>query len=217
MPRARRTVCADAVLHVVNRGNDRRTLFTGEGDYRSFLGLMSWAASATDLRLLGYVVMPNHWHLVVWPETPKQLSSFMLRLTGAHAAIVRERTATRGTGHVYQSRYWARVITNELSYLRTLRYVEANPVRAGLVERAEQWQWSSAFERVGEPRLICGGPVTLPSLADWLTLVAVPLTPEQADDVRTKRPRLGIAAEWPDHDASGPPALQNLRQPRLSP
>jgi putative transposase len=187
----------DAVLHVVNRGNDRRTLFASDGDYHAFLGLMSWASSATNLRLLGYVVMPNHWHLVVWPDTPAQLSKFMLRLTGAHAAIVRDRTKTRGTGHVYQGRYWARVVTTELNYLRTLRYVEANPVRARLVERGEHWRWSSAFERTTERRLICDGPVTLPAIRDWLTLVAVPLTPEQSDEVRAKRSRLGIAAAWP--------------------
>jgi putative transposase len=193
MPRARRVCPPDAVLHVVNRGNDRRTLFTSDGDYRAFLGLMSWASSATQLRLLGYVVMPNHWHLVVWPDAPAQLSSFMLRLTGAHAASVRERTSTRGTGHVYQGRYWARVVTNELNYLRTLRYVEANPVRARLVERGEQWHWSSAFERMTARRLICEGPVTLPPLRDWLALVAVPLTPEQSREVMARRRRSAMA------------------------
>ena len=148
MARARRVCPVDAVLHVVNRGNDRRTLFASDADYRAFLGLVSWASSATAMRLLGYVVMPNHWHLVVWPDAPAQLSNFMLRLTGGHAEIVRERTSTRGTGHVYQGRYWARVVTTDLNYLRTLRYVEANPVRAGLVEHGEQWRWSSAFERL---------------------------------------------------------------------
>jgi putative transposase len=208
MPRARRVCLADAVLHVVNRGNDRRTLFASDGDYRAFLGLMSWASSATNLRLLGYVVMPNHWHLVVWPDAPAQLASFMLRLTGAHAAIVRERTSTRGTGHVYQGRYWARVVTNELNYLRTLRYVEANPVRARLVERGEHWRWSSAFERVTERRMICDGPVPLPPPRDWLTLVAVPLTPEQSDEVKAKRSRSGIAAIWPEGPTPFEPVVQ---------
>lgn len=198
MPRARRACPVDAVLHVVNRGNDRRTLFADEDDYRAFLGLMSWASSTTSMRLLGYVVMPNHWHLIVWPDTPAQLSSFMLRLTGAHAAIVRERTSTRGAGHVYQGRYWARVVADELNYLRTLRYVEANPVRARLVDRGEQWRWSSAFERVTEELLICPGPVTLPRLSDWLALVAVPLTAEQTRGVRAKRPRAGLASIWPE-------------------
>lgn len=197
MPRTRRVCPADAVLHVVNRGNDRRTLFANESDYRAFVGLMSWASSAAGMRLLGYVVMPNHWHLVVWPDTPAQLSNFMLRLTGAHAAIVRERTSTRGTGHVYQGRYWARVVTDELNYLRTLRYVEANPVRARLVERGEQWRWSSAFERLTEPRLIGDGPVTLPPLHEWLALVAVPLSPEQASEVMAKRRRSALATASP--------------------
>jgi putative transposase len=203
MPRSRRACPCDAVLHVVNRGNDRRTLFAADDDYRAFLGLTSWASAATGLRLLGYVVMPNHWHLVVWPASADQLSTFMLRLTGSHAAIVRERTSTRGAGHVYQGRYWARVITTELSYLRTLRYVEANPVRAKLVTRGEDWPWSSAHERANEHRLLSDGPVSLPPLSDWLEIVAVPLTTEQAATIRARRPRAGIAAVWPGEAGFG--------------
>jgi putative transposase len=99
MPRVLRAYADDAVLHVVNRGNDRRQLFAGTGDYAAFLGLMSWAQSRTALRLLAYVVMPNHWHLVVWPDSVSRLSRFMHDLTGAHAGILRQQSGTTGTGH----------------------------------------------------------------------------------------------------------------------
>ena len=197
MPRGHRPCLSDAVLHIVNRGNDRRQLYRGSADYEAFLGLLSWASARTRLRIVGYVVMPNHWHLVVWPESGAQLSKFAQRLTSAHAAILRRQTSTSGTGHVYQGRYWARVVTTDLQYLRTLRYVEANPVRAGLVPKAELWRWSSVQERLGAACILSGGPVAIPPLTDWLTLVNVPLAPEQSDEIRAQRPRSGIARLWP--------------------
>lgn len=184
----------DSVVHVINRGNERRLLFAGDEDYAAFVGLLSWASARTDLRVVGYALMPNHWHLVLWPESIAQLSNFLQRLTSAHAAIFRRRSGTTGTGHVYQGRYRARLIGADLHYFHVLRYVEANPVRARLVERAEGWRWSSAWERTTSPRILSEGPVPLPSIEDWLELVNRPLTSTQADAVRARRPRRGIGA-----------------------
>ena len=197
MPCPRNGVRSRTVVHAVNRGNDRRALFFSDGDYRAFLGLLTWASTRASLPLLGYVLMTNHWHLVVWPNDAAHLSQFMHRLTGSHAAILRRQTGTTGTGHIYQDRYRARLVTSELQYVRTLRYVEANPVRAGLVDRAEQWRWSSLRERI-EPRwLISDGPVRLPPPTSWLALVNVPLEPRHTAEMGTRRPRLGIARLWP--------------------
>lgn len=199
MPRALRTYDDDAVLHVVNRGNDRRQLFAGVRDYAVFLGLVSWAQERTSLRLLAYVVMPNHWHFVAWPDSTTQLSRFMHDVTGAHAALLRRDTGTTGTGHIYQDRYHAFVVDSEVRYYRTLRYVEANPVRAGLVGRAEQWPWSSLHERLGETRLVADGPVPLPPPEEWATLVNVALSVDETAGMKPKRPKLGIAALWENH------------------
>jgi putative transposase len=199
MPRAPRAYDDETVLHVVNRGNDRRQLFAGTRDYAAFLGLIAWAQGRTSLRLLGYVIMPNHWHLVAWPSSASQLSRFMHHLTGAHAALLRRDTGTTGTGHIYQDRYHAFVLDTAVHYYRTLRYVEANPVRAGLVDQAERWQWSSLQERLAGGRLVTDGPVPLPPPDEWTTLVNVSLRPHETADIRPKRPRLGIAALWDDH------------------
>ena len=196
MPRALRSYDNDAVLHVVNRGNDRRQLFAGERDYRAFLGLVAWAQARASLRLLAYVLMPNHWHLVVWPHSPAQLSRFMHDLTGAHAAIIRTETGTKGTGHIYQDRYHACVVDSDVRYCRTMRYVEANPVHAGLVRRAEQWRWSSLHERLWGARLVTDGPVPLPPPEEWATLVNVALKENETKDFKPKRPKFGIAALW---------------------
>ena len=204
MPRVPRTSVSRSIVHVVNRGNDRRRLFAFGGDYQTFLGILSSTQRREGLRLLGYVVMPNHWHLVAWPETVRQLSRFMQRVTSAHAAIVRTHSHSIGQGHVYQGRYHATVVGNDEQLFRTLRYVEANPVRAGLVGRAEFWRWSSLDERLGTPRLIVDPPVPLPPVATWLDLVNS-ATGEEARPERPRRPRLGVAvaldaAAGPDDD-----------------
>ena len=207
MPRALRSYDTDAVLHVVNRGNDRRRLFANERDYAAFVGLLSWALTRADLRLLAYVLMPNHWHLVAWPASAAQLSRFMHDVTGAHAALVRTESGTRGTGHIYQDRYHAVMVDSDVRYYRVLRYVEANPVRAGLVGRAEQWRWSSLRERMDGGRLITDGPVALPPPEEWATLVNAGLRPDECADVKTKRAKHGISALWAAGRPS-PPSTQ---------
>ena len=196
MPRALRSYDDDAVLHVVNRGNDRRRLFADDRDYAAFIGLMAWSQGRSNLRVLAYALMPNHWHLVVWPRSALELSQFMRDVTGTHAAIFRTESGTKGAGHVYQDRYHAFVVDSELRYYRTLRYVEANPVRAGLVLRAQQWRWSSLQERLWEPRLISDGPVPLPPADHWAALVNAALAPEELFSLRPKRPRQGVAKLW---------------------
>jgi len=192
MPRVPRASISRSIVHVVNRGNDRRRLFAFNGDYEAFLGILSSTQRREGLQLLGYVVMPNHWHLVAWPDAVQQLSRFMQRVTSAHAAIVRTHSHSIGQGHIYQGRYHATVVTDDEQLFRTLRYVEANPVRAGLVGRAEFWRWSSLDERLGSPRLIVDPPVPLPPVATWLDLVNTP-TGEEARPDTPRRPRLGVA------------------------
>jgi putative transposase len=175
MPRTRRRFVPNTVLHLVNRGNERRTLFREERDYDSFLGLAERTLHKSPLRILAYAVMPNHWHFVVWPDGHDDVSQFMHRLTFLHAAFFRSRSGTAGNGHVYQGRFRAFDVAHDVRYLRTLRYVEANPVRAGLVGRAEQWRWTSLAERLSQPRLIVDGPVGLPPLEGWRDLVNEPV------------------------------------------
>ena len=192
MPRISRSAVGQSIVHVVNRGNDRRRLFAFRGDYEAFVGILAATQRREGLRLLGYVVMPNHWHLVAWPASITQLSRFMQRLTSAHAAIVRTHTHSIGHGHIYQGRYHATVVGTDVQLARTLRYVEANPVRAGLVTRAEFWRWSSLDERLGTCRLITDPPIPLPPVATWLDLVNTPLS-EEDRPVSPRRPRLGVA------------------------
>jgi putative transposase len=131
--------------------------------------------------------MPNHWHLLVQAPSPGELSQFMHRVTWRHAAEVRKSTQSMGLGHLYQGRYRAHLVETERRYLVALRYVEANPVRAGLVAKAEDWRWSSLRERLREARRIVDGPVALPYPRDWVDIVngidRANVMPEPEDEV----------------------------------
>lgn len=194
MPRPPRDIPDDCVLHIINRRNDRQLLFAKPLDYQQFLSLLSHAKSKHPVRIIAYALMPNHWHLVIWVESSTQISLFMHWLTGTHAARVRWQTRTVGEGHVYQGRYRAFLIDGEARYFRLLQYVEANPLRARLVRRAEDWRWSSLEERLGRLRgLVEPGPIGLP--LRWTDIVNGPLSREDLEDFRSKQLRT-LAGAW---------------------
>jgi putative transposase len=93
--------------------------------------------------LLGYCLMGNHWHLVLWPRRDGELAHFMQRFTVTHVRRWVEHRHRVGWGSVYQGRYKSFAVQDDAHLSTVLRYVERNPVRAGLVRRAEQWRWSS--------------------------------------------------------------------------
>ena len=130
--------------------------------------------------------LPNHWHLVLWPQADGDVSEFLRWLTVTHTQRWHAHRHTAATGPLYQGRFKSFPIETDEHLLTVLRYVERNPVRAGLVERAEQWPWSSArWWRQGEspPLYLQLGPVARPP--DWLDYVQQPLTLDELQAVRT--------------------------------
>lgn len=144
MGRPLRASPGDTVYHVLNRANARMTLFEDDDDYLAFQRVLAQACDRVGMRLLAYCVMPNHWHLVVWPRGDGDLSRFMNWLTLTHTQRWHRHRNSVGNGHVYQGRFKSFPIETSEYLLTVCRYVERNPVRAGLVTRAEQWPWSSA-------------------------------------------------------------------------
>jgi len=146
---ARRTRSPDAgvVFHVLNRAVGRATIFENEGDYAAFEKVLAEVAAKIPMRLLSYVLMPNHWHLVVWPTADGQLSRWMQRVTVTHVRRWHAYHHTAGTGPVYQGRYKTFPVQEDDHYYTVCRYVERNPLRANLVSRAEDWRWSSLWHR----------------------------------------------------------------------
>jgi putative transposase len=125
------------VYHVLNRGNGRMRLFHKPGDYDAFVGLLGEVQKSVPVRILGYCLMPNHWHLVLWPERDGELPRFMQRLSTAHVRRRHAHYHADAGGHLYQGRYKSFPVQQDEHLLAVLRYVEANPIRAKLSDRAD--------------------------------------------------------------------------------
>ena len=143
MGRPLRAAAGGLVYHVLNRANARMTLFRKDADYEAFENVLAEAVERSGTRLLAYCVMPNHWHLVVWPRKDGELSRFVGWLTLTHTQRWHAHRKSIGSGHVYQGRFKSFPVETDEHFHTVARYVERNPLRARLVRRAEQWQWSS--------------------------------------------------------------------------
>ena len=141
MPRPPRDATGGRIYHIINRGVHRQVLFENDEEYLLFQQLIGRAQQRIAMRILAYCLMRNHWHFAVWPERTGAISAFAQWLTCTHAChFNRSRNLV---GHAYQGRFTSVVVRDERQLLTLLRYIEANPRRANLVERAECWRWSS--------------------------------------------------------------------------
>lgn len=146
MARPLRLEFPGAVYHVTNRGDRRELIFLDDEDRAAFLKLLGREVQQQGWRLFAYCLMDNHYHLLV--ETPEpNLGRGMRRLNGVYTQTFNRRHGL--VGHLFQGRYKAIVVDRDGYLLELCRYVVLNPVRAGMVEAAEQWAWSSYRETVG--------------------------------------------------------------------
>ncbi len=175
MPRIPRAQLAGQAYHVLNRGNGRATVFHKDGDYRAFLDLLARAKAKFPVQVLGFCLLPNHFHLVVQPHTPAALSPFMQWWLTSHVRRYHRHYAS--SGHVWQGRFKSFPIQHDGHLLTVVRYVLLNPVRAGLVPRAVDWPWSS----LQHPALV--DPLPLP--ADWSRQLEDPLPDHDLSALRT--------------------------------
>jgi putative transposase len=141
MPRRARFIVPGAPHHITQRGNNREPVFFAPEDYEAYLDCLTRQARLHGLRLLGYCLMPNHVHLIAVPDHEHSLAR---ALGGAHSeyALALNRAQAR-SGHLWQNRYFSCPMDGG-HLLAALRYVELNPVRAGLTAAAWDWRWSSA-------------------------------------------------------------------------
>ena len=163
------------VFHVLNRGVGRMRLFRGDGDYEAFERAVEKTLETRPMRILAYCLMPNHWHLVLWPERVGDLGSFMQKLTITHVRNWQEHRRRVGDGHLYQGRYKSFPLESDEHFYQVVRYVERNALRANLVSRAEQWRWSSlprAERGKAAGSILSEWP--LPRPHDWLDMVNRP-------------------------------------------
>src|SRR5262249_24957833 len=148
--------------HVINRGNGRHDVFRKDLDYQAFLKAVSHACIEIPMPVLGFCLMPNHFHLVVRPIGDGDLSQWMHWLQNTHVRRYHKHYQT--SGHIWQGRFKSFPIEEDDHLLTVLRYVERNPVRAKLVRAAVKWRWSSAplWDAAERPPWLVPGPVPRP-------------------------------------------------------
>jgi putative transposase len=220
MPRQPRQAPGGLVYHALNRAVARLRLFRKPADYDAFLRVAAETLGHHRTRILAYCLMPTHWHFVLWPKNDGDLTAFLRWLTHTHTMRWHAHHHSAGSGHLYQGRFKAFPVQTDDHLLTVLRYVERNPVRAGLVARAEDWRWSSLGQ--GRPGPAVPGlaldPGPVPRPAGWVDWVNEPLTAAELEAVRRSVARGAPygAADWQKQTAARL-GLQATLRPRGRP
>jgi putative transposase len=146
MPRRNRIIVPGLPHHITQRGNGQKNIFDTDADRLVFLSLLGRYARQYALAIWGYCLMSNHFHLIAVPEREDSASNALGRLLADYARYLNVRR--QSSGHLWQARYYS--VPMEPGYCwKALAYVERNPVRAGMIDKAEQYRWSSAPSRLG--------------------------------------------------------------------
>lgn len=129
-----------ALYHLTSRGDRKETIFEDDADRQRFLGILKNVIDQTGWKCHAYCLMDNHYHLVI--ETPQaNLAKGMRQLNGIYTQAYNRRHDR--TGHVFQGRYKSIIVDADSYFVELCRYVVLNPVRAGMVNDAGEWPWSS--------------------------------------------------------------------------
>lgn len=147
MARIPRSAVGDTVYHVLNRANGREKIFQKEKDYEAFEKILSEAKEKYPMRIISFCIMPNHWHFVLYPKKGEDLSNFMRWITHTHTQRYHTHYKSIGYGHVYQGRFKSFPVEKDSYFLQICRYVERNPLRSGLTQKAQDWRWGSLWIR----------------------------------------------------------------------
>ena len=191
MPRIARAVAPGLPHHVTQRGNFGHAVFDDDEDRGRYLDWLAEYADRYGTRIWAYCLMTNHVHFIAVPETADALAQ---TFSQTHRRYARDANRRRGrVGHLWQERFYSCVL-EEAHLYAAVRYVERNPVRAGLAGRAETYPWSSARAHVAgtaDPLLSEGCPL-VETIADWAEYLAAsdddPWTEEFRRSTRTGRP-----------------------------
>ena len=186
MPRIARCTPKGWIYHAFNRAVARLPLFQKDADYEAFERVLGEAHEKFPIEVLAYCVMPNHWHFVLRPKDDRQLTAFLRCVAHTHTMRWHAHHRTSGTGHLYQGRFKAFPVEYDDHFYSLVRYVERNALRAGLVERAEDWRWSSLWRHCSgdsEARaLLARWP--LPRPRHWTEHVNAPQTEAELEALR---------------------------------
>jgi len=186
MPRITRIDIGNHCYHVINRANARLPIFFKEKDYVLFENVLEDAQEKFSMRILAYCLMPNHFHIVLYPWSDGDMSKFMQWLTLTHTQRWHQANNTKGSGHLYQGRYKSFLIQDDNHLLSVIRYVERNALRAKLVKKAENWAFGSLARRLSKDtekkKLLSVWPIPEPS--DYLLFVNTPQSKEEEENIK---------------------------------
>lgn len=141
MPRYKRFTIENGVYHILARGNNRQAVFLSEDDYRKFINLVKRCKEKFSFKVYHYVLMPNHYHLILESPDGKSLANGMKSLNVNYVVWFRKKYG--GVGHFWQDRFKSFIIERGSYLLECGRYIENNPARAGLVSKAGDYEFSS--------------------------------------------------------------------------
>jgi len=186
MPRVNRVDVGNQIYHVLNRANARMQIFDNDKDYQMFESVLEEAKEKFDMRIISYSIMPNHWHLVLYPKNDGDLQKFVGWLSMTHTQRWHAVKETTGQGHIYQGRYKSFICQKDSHFLILTRYVERNPKKANLVRNAENWKWGSAWRRENgterQKKLLSDWPVPRP--INYLTYLNEPQTEDEEKTIQ---------------------------------
>ena len=204
MPRTPRVDIKNEIYHVINRANARLPIFLKEKDYQLFESILENGREKFDMRILAYCLMSNHFHLVLQPREDGGLQRFMQWVTVTHTQRWHSQNKTIGSGHLYQGRYKSFIIQEDNCLLSVIRYVERNPLRANIVRKAENWNFSSLYRRTFpekfklRKRILSDWPIDIPK--NYISFVNEPQTNEEIAKIRysVNRGKPFGGPEWTD-------------------
>ena len=185
-----RIVQAGLPHHVTQRGNRGQQIFFAAADYLAYRHRLALQCAKHGVQVWAYCLMPNHVHLIL---TPASADSLARAVGEAHRQYARQlNRAQQQSGHVWESRFHS-VVLDEAHLVAAARYVARNPVRSGLVARAEAWPWSSVAAHLAgaDDELVRVAPLRQ-RIGDWRDFVAQDVAPEMLEHLR-RHARLG----WP--------------------
>jgi putative transposase len=205
LPRQKRADEAGAIYHALNRGNARQKIFHKDEDYEAFLRVLGEGLQLYPVELFSFTLMPNHWHLVLRPSDDGMMGRMLRWVTATQTQRYHAHYHTSGEGHLYQSRFKSFPVADDDHFLVVCRYVERNPLRANLVERAEDWRFGSLWRWMQKtepmPKLLSPWPIA--RSPNWTGRVNQPLSDRELTEVRecVQRNRPYGDPEWTEEVA----------------
>jgi putative transposase len=181
MPRAARLVLPEIAHHVTQRGNRKQRTFFSDSDFTLYLGLLRHWCRRSGTAIWAWCLMPNHIHVILVPAGPDGLRAALAPAHRRYSWEINQRQGWRG--HLWQGRF-ASFPMDEAHLHVCLRYVELNPVRAGLVQRPEQWPWSSARTNLGLDGASGPPPQLRERIGDWRAFLDAGLDDSELEAVR---------------------------------